>query len=207
MIVTDLQRAGWEGESSSSLPAGWGAQDVVKNVLKDVSKRAPNLAVTAATVGVDRIVAAIRNGGATAQHRQGPGPARRTAKSRLPTMPHRPARRSKRRILWRAPEAGTLSVAVDDAEGLPADNVRFVALGSRGAPRALIITADEPACPASGRPAALYVSRALGTRRARPSRSSPDARSRPCRPTRCRTIEEWRCCRLGARAGRARAAR
>ena len=44
------------------------------------------------------------------------------------------------------------SVTVEDATGLPADNERFAALGSRGRPKALVI--------ADG--AALYLSRALG---------------------------------------------
>ncbi len=162
VIVTDLQRAGWEGESSSSLPAGWvlDVKDVFKNGVPN------NLAVTAATVGADRVVAAIRNGGATAHTGRVrvlldgqevaaadyAAPSGATIEASIP---------------WRAPEAGTLSVAIDDAEGLPADNVRFVALGSRGVPKALIITADEPALyKASGRPAALYVSRALATRSA-----------------------------------------
>ena len=55
-------------------------------------------------------------------------------------------------IAWRAPESGAVSVAIDDPDGLPADNERFVALGSRSGPKALVI-ADGTA---------LYLSRALG---------------------------------------------
>ena len=97
-------------------------------------------------------------------------------------------------IAWRAPEAGTLSVAIDDAEGLPADNARFVALGSRAAPTALIIAADEPALyKAGGKPAALYVSRALATSSGEAvevvsGRAVVGHVSR----ARCRTIVEWR---------------
>jgi hypothetical protein len=163
VVVTDLQRAGWEGESSTSfpagLPAGWGL-DVV-DVLKSDART--NLAVAAATVGIDRVVATIRNAGATAKT----GRVRALLDGREVaaadyTAP--PGATIDASIVWRAPDAGTLSVAVDDAEGLPADDARFVALGSRGAPRALIVAAEEPALyKAGGRPAALYVSRALGT--------------------------------------------
>jgi hypothetical protein len=159
VVVTDLQRAGWEGESSTSLPAGWGL-DIVDVLKSDVRT---NLAVTAATVGSDRVVATIRNGAATGHA----GRVRALLDGREVaaadyTAP--PGATIDVPIVWRVPDAGTLSVAVDDAEGLPADNARFVALGSRAAPRALIIAAEEPAVDkASGRPAALYVSRALGT--------------------------------------------
>ncbi len=159
VVVTDLQRAGWEGESSASLPAGWGL-DVVDVLKSDVRN---NLAVTAATVSSDRVVATIRNGSATAKT----GKVRALLDGREVAAADYTAPAGATidaSIAWRAPDAGTLSVAVDDAEGLPADNARFVALGSRGMPKALIIAAEEPALyKAGGRPAALYVSRALGT--------------------------------------------
>lgn len=161
VVITDLQRAGWEGESSSSLPVGWGL-DVVDVLKSDVRT---NLAVTAATVGRDRVVATIRNASATAKS----GKVRALLDGRevaAADYAAPPGATIDASIVWRAPDGGTLSVAVDDTEGLPADNARFVALGSRGVPKALIITSgvvDERAFGASGRPAALYVSRALGT--------------------------------------------
>jgi hypothetical protein len=168
VIVTDLQRAGWEGESSTGLPPGWAlnVQDVTTGTVN-------NLAVTAATIGADRVVAAIANGGATSRT----GRVRAVLDGREVaaadyTAP--PGTAIEAAIAYRAPESGTLSVVVDDAEGLPADNARFVALGSRGVAKVLVVVgagvgvgaasgaADETAVQrAGGRPAALYVSRAL----------------------------------------------
>jgi hypothetical protein len=54
-------------------------------------------------------------------------------------------------------------VAIEDAGGLPADDVRFVALGSK-ATSALVVTSGDPAPGGTtAKPAAFYLSRALGT--------------------------------------------
>jgi aerotolerance regulator-like protein/VWA domain-containing protein len=161
VVVGDLQRAGWEGESSASLPAGW-ELDVVDVMKSDVRS---NLALTAATVGSDRVVATIRNGSAAAQS----GKVRALLDGRevaAADYTAAPGATIEASIGWRAPAAGTLSVALDDTEGLPADNAWFVALGSMGTPQALIITSGivaERPFGTSGRPAAFYVSRALVT--------------------------------------------
>ena len=197
VVVTDLQRAGWEGESSTSLPAGWGL-DIVDVLKSDVRA---NLAVTAATVAADRVVATIRNGGATGHA----GRVRALLDGQEVaaadyTAP--PGATIDVPIAWRVPDAGTLSVAVDDAEGLPADNARFVALGSRAGPRALVIAAEEPAVDKASGGRRLSTCRArLARHPVKPSRSSPARGFRPCRPTRCRTIRAWRCSRPAVSSG------
>ncbi len=122
-----------------------------------------NVAVTAARVDGDRIVAAIRNRGASA--RTGPVRAlldgRQVAAAEYVAPPGATVEAS---IAWRAPEAGTLQVVIDDTAGLPADNAWFVALGGASPSKVLIVGADEPTVyKAGGRPAALYLSRALST--------------------------------------------
>ena len=165
VIVTDLQRAGWEGESGSTLPAGWSLD--IRDVMKDAGAAARNnVAVSAVTVEAARVVATIRNSGETARAgrvrllldgREVASGAYAIAAGVSAETP----------VIWRSPESGTLSVAVDDAEGLPADDVRFVALGSRGAPKALIVggggAGAEGVSVASGKAGALYLSRALAT--------------------------------------------
>jgi hypothetical protein len=162
VIVTDLQRAGWEGESSATLPAAWSLE--VKDALKDAARN--NLALTAVAVEADRVVAGITNG--TASARSGRVRALLDGEEVAAadyTAP--PGAAIEASIAWRAPDAGTLSVVIDDADGLPADNARFVALGARRAQKVLVITSgttDAPASyKASGTPAALYVTRALAT--------------------------------------------
>ena len=167
VIVTDLQRAGWEGESSSALPAGWDLTvvDVQNRDAKDVVTDGvlSNVAVTAARVDGDRIVAAIRNPGASART----GPVRALLDGRQVAAAEYVAPSGatvEASIAWRAPEAGTLQVVIDDTAGLPADNAWFVALGGASPSKVLIVGADEPTVyKAGGRPAALYLSRALST--------------------------------------------
>lgn len=149
VVITDLQRAGWEGESSASVPAGWTVD--VRDAVDDGGAPFQNLGVTGVAVDAGRVVAAIRNDGAAAftgrvrvVHDGQPVAAADY------TVP--PGATTDATIEWRAPESGALSVAIDDAAGLPADNERFVALGSSSGPKALVI--------ADG--AALYLSRALG---------------------------------------------
>jgi hypothetical protein len=83
-------------------------------------------------------------------------------------------------VAWRAPESGSFTVTIDDPEGLPADNTRFVALGSRGAASSLIVAGSgagtgagsagartggdgAAASNAAAKASALYLSRALST--------------------------------------------
>jgi Aerotolerance regulator N-terminal/von Willebrand factor type A domain len=149
VIITDLQRAGWEGESSPTLPGGWSLN--VKDVMQDSSLAVRgNVALTAVTVDAGRVVAAIRNDGAIPRR----GRVRvvhdgqEVAAADYAVLPGAAIEVP---IEWRAPESGALTVAIDDAEGLPADNTRFVALGTRGAAKTLIVAGG-----------ALYLSRALG---------------------------------------------
>ena len=173
VIITDLQRAGWDGEASSSLPGGWTLN--VKDVMQDAAAPRSNLAVTAVTIGDGRVAAAIRND----------GPVARAGRVRVVYDGHEAAAAEyavpsggaiDAPIAWRAPESGSFTVAIDDPDGLPADNTRFVALGSRGAGSSLIVDGSG-AGSAGARPggdgaatsnaaakaSALYLSRALGT--------------------------------------------
>ena len=166
VIITDLQRAGWEGETSSSLPAGWSL--TVKDVMQDSGLHARhNVALTAVTIDGGRVVAAIRNDGAFAHG----GRVRvvhdgREVAAADYAVP--PGAAIDVPIAWRAPETGALTVAIDDAEGLPADNTRFAALGTRGAAKTLIVAGGAAggegaaSANAAGKPSALYLSRALG---------------------------------------------
>jgi hypothetical protein len=160
VIITDLQRAGWDGESSSTLPAGWSLN--VRDVMQDGAAPRSNLAVTAVTVDAGRVLAAIRNEGPLAREGKvrvvSDGQAVAAADYAVP-----PGAVIQAPIAWRAPESGAFTVAIDDAEGLPADNARFVALGSRAAATALIVAGGGEISAAAGKPLALYLSRALGT--------------------------------------------
>jgi hypothetical protein len=166
VIITDLQRVGWDGEASSTMPVGWSLQ--VKDVMQDASAPPGNLAVTAVTIDAGRVVAAIRHDGPLARA----GRVRvvydgQEAAAAAYAVP--PGTVIDAPIAWRAPESGSFAVTIDDPEGLSADNTRFVALGSRRAAASLIVAGDGAGgdgaarSNAAGKPSALYLSRALGT--------------------------------------------
>jgi Aerotolerance regulator N-terminal/von Willebrand factor type A domain len=160
VIVTDLQRTGWDGDIPPALPVGWSV--AVKDVLMDRGGAIrPNLALTAVTVDNGRVVANIRNDGPTGQS----GRARivHDGKDVAAADYIVPPRASiDVPVPWRPSQTGALSVHIDDVEGLPADNARFVVLGSGAARTPLIIAGSQDVSSgAGGAPAALYLSRAL----------------------------------------------
>ena len=61
VVVTDLQRAGWEGEDRAVLPAG-----LVLDV-RDAGAPPDNLSVAAVRVAGDRVVASVGNSGRMAR--------------------------------------------------------------------------------------------------------------------------------------------
>ena len=76
--------------------------------------------------------------------------ARRDSRSAAADYSRRRAQRLMSRYAWRAPESGAVSVAIDDPAGLPADNERFVALGSRGGSKVLVIADGDGSLPLAG---------------------------------------------------------
>lgn len=148
IVITDLQRGGWEGSSVPTLPTGW-TLDV-----QDIGASSGNVAVTAIGVEAGRVLATIRNDGdsAVAGDVRASLDGREVANASYSI----PARTSASvPIAWKAPETGALSVAIDDPTGLEADNTRFVSLGARGSARVLIVS--------SGGQSGMYLARALGT--------------------------------------------
>ncbi len=118
VVITDLQRVGWEGEPTASVPAGWSLE--VREVAT-AGDSGQNLAVSGVTVEVDRLVAAIRNDGAASRA----GRVRVTHEGQqVATAEYTaaPGTTTDVPIAWRVPESGAISVAVDDSDGLPADN-------------------------------------------------------------------------------------
>jgi len=148
VIVTDLQRGGWEGEPPVRLPGSWEVE------VQDVGAVSANVGVESIAIEPARAIATLRNSSeatrtglvrisldgaeiATAPYSVGP---HATADVALP---------------WRPADHGTLAVAIDDPGGLAADDTRYVALGARATSKVLLI--------ASGRQSGLYLSQALET--------------------------------------------
>jgi hypothetical protein len=148
VVVTDLQRAGWEGEAKAVLPPGWQLE------VRDAGAATVNAAVTSLLVEPGRVRASVRNSGTSAQsgrmHLMLDG-------HEVTAVPYAvdAGRTTDVPIAWRTPASGALAVSIDDPGGLSADDARFAALDGLGPAKVLVVTA--------GGQAGLYLARALET--------------------------------------------
>jgi hypothetical protein len=148
VIITDLQRAGWDGDVRAVVPA---------NLTLDVRGAGgtlSNVAVTAVRVNPDRVVATVRN--------DGPGPwtgdARverdgrivATASAVVPA-----ASTADVPVAYRPPASGSIAVSIDDRAGYEGDNRRFAVLEAAERPSVLVVTSGAA-------DSGYYVARALG---------------------------------------------
>lgn len=150
VIVSDLQRAGWEGEGHAVLPS---------NVAVDLRDRGGppmrNVSVAAVRPAADRVVASVRNA----------GPAPRSGEVRIDRDGHtvasaryvaQPGTSVDVPIAYRTPGHGSIAVSVDDPDGFASDNTRFVVLDPQKDESALLVTSGASE---SG----FYLARALGS--------------------------------------------
>jgi aerotolerance regulator-like protein/VWA domain-containing protein len=147
ILVSDLQRSGWDGEDRSVLPAG------ISLDVRDAGRAPSNLSVVSVSVTPDRVIAAVRNS----------GPQPRSGKIRIEhdgriaqtsTYTVGPDSSVDVAIPYRPPATGTMTVSIDDPDGLSADNSRFVVLDAVPSNSVLLVTSGANS---SG----YYITRAL----------------------------------------------
>ena len=135
VVVTDLQESGWDDGDRAAIPESTQVE------IADVGPMPPNLAVTAvrASDGRDRQII-----GATVHNT---GPRAREVRARL-TIDGRPAGEAAATIgpnqsadlaFPGARRGASAAVSVDDPEGLPWDNTRYVVLSGPNGPGVLIV--------------------------------------------------------------------
>ena len=131
VVVTDLQRAGWEGEDPAELPAEFTVQ------VRDAGAAASNVAVVDVRRDARTLVASIRNAGTE--------PVSGAARARVDgavvsTAPYRIAPGSTIDVpfAFQPPPRGALAVEIDDAAGFGADDVRHVLLDPEERTRVLV---------------------------------------------------------------------
>jgi aerotolerance regulator-like protein/VWA domain-containing protein len=146
VLVTDLQRAGWEGESHVQRPASLTIE------IRDAGSPADNLAVAGLRADRERVVTSIRNssnvskeGTATLSH-DGTSVGRMTFTVGAGSSVDVP-------FSWTPSPAGALTVSIEDPGGFAADNARFAVMNRTGLPTVMVIASTE----ASG----FYVLRAM----------------------------------------------
>ena len=132
IVVSDLQRAGWENETPVSVPAS------VEVEVRDVSGSGGNLAVTKLRRDGEHVRVEILNGGASPRS----GTIRLAVDSRpVATAPFSvpAASASDVAVPYRAPARGVLTADIDDPAGFASDNRRFLLLDATGRPQVLIV--------------------------------------------------------------------
>jgi Aerotolerance regulator N-terminal/von Willebrand factor type A domain len=154
VVVTDLQRAGWEGDRRAVLPSA------LELDVKDVAAPSVNVAILQARVQPSTVLVTVRNivpatyagqlrlslDGKDVASAAASVPAGATADVRVP---------------YRAPAAGTLTVTLDDATGLPADNSRILLLDPPARSHVLVVTSGVGAGGGPASSSGFYVARAL----------------------------------------------
>jgi hypothetical protein len=139
VVVTDLQETGWDAGDRVSVP------DSVRVEVADIGAAPDDLAVTAARVSGDRIVATVRNTGSkpadahlrlNVHEAADPSSSTRVAaESTVPVGGGQTATAS-----FAVPKGRWASVSVDDPTGAAADNTRYVVLDSAAKPTVLLVT-------------------------------------------------------------------
>ena len=157
VIITDLQRAGWDGEIRAKAPAAL-TLDV-----RNAGTPMVNVAVVDLRPGTSGVVVEVRNASATARQGSVTLTHNGGAVGRAPFSA--PAQSSVDvTIPWRIAASGSISAAVEDPDGFPSDNTRHLILKRSGAPAVLVVQ--------SGAASGFFLLRALeaagGTIEARP---------------------------------------
>ncbi len=133
VVVTDLQENGLDAAAAASVPESTSVE------IADVGPMPPNLAVTAVRSVGDRIIASVFNSDTAA----------RDARLRL-TLDDRSAGDASVTVgphasadveFGQASRAAAAAVAVEDASGIQADNLRYAVLGQSHRPTVLVVTA------------------------------------------------------------------
>jgi hypothetical protein len=148
IVISDLQRNGWENEQSSSIPA-WLQVEV-----RDTGTPRGNAAVRQVRIERDRVVGTVSNSSSA--------PFSGTARIRIDgkdvaaaPVSVAPGASTEVPVSYSTAARGGLTFTIDDRQGFPADNDRFAVLDAQPRTRVLIIV--TPGQPQSG----LYFARAL----------------------------------------------
>ena len=134
VVVTDLQENGWDAGDRASVPEGTTIE------VADIGAMPPNLSVTGIRALSDRVVATVHNSGARARDAR----VHLAIDDRPPTTVTVPLgpNQSADATFAGAPRGASATVAVDDGEGLAADNVRYAILGGANRPSVLVVSAS-----------------------------------------------------------------
>jgi hypothetical protein len=152
VVITDLQRGGWEGDQRAVVPTG------LELDVKDAGAPTGNVAVVQARVEPSTVIVSVRNSGPAAYS----GPLRlsidgKDVASGTVTLP--PDATVDVPVRYRPPAKGTLIASVDDPGGFPADNSRVLLLDPVSRSQVLVVTSGVTGASTSS--SGFYLARAL----------------------------------------------
>jgi hypothetical protein len=135
VLVTDLQRAGWEGESRVRVPA------TLSIDIRDAGAPRANLAVSDARLIDGGVVATVRNASA-APHKGTLVLQHEGAAVVRQSFSIAAGESADVALDWKGASGG-LVLSVEDANGFPADNSRHLIAGAVSIPAVLVVTSGE----------------------------------------------------------------
>ena len=148
VVVTDLQRSGWDGAVRAAVPANLTVD------VRDAGAPAANAAVTDVRTRPDGVQATIRNEGKMPW--RGDVRVERDGRVVATSSAVVPAGSAVDSLVpYRMPSAGSLGVSIDDPSGFDADNRRFAVIDPPARASVLVVAAG-------GAGSGYYVTRALG---------------------------------------------
>jgi hypothetical protein len=150
IVITDLQRAGWEGESRARVPAS------IQVDVRGAGLTPANLSLAAARLEDGGLLASIRN--ASSAPRKGTVVASSEEREVARADYAAPADATVEVPIAWTPSAAGLVLTITDEEGFQADNARHLVVGETSSPAVMIVSSpDSPG---------LYLERALAAARA-----------------------------------------
>ena len=130
VLVSDLQQSGWDATARPSLP------EAARLEIADAGAPHQNLAVTAVTAFADRTTALVRNYGTATRDVR----ARLLVDGRLAGEARASTGANQTSELLLPPVSGRAAqVTIDDADGLAADNARYLVMSDGGSEAAILV--------------------------------------------------------------------
>lgn len=133
VLVTDLQKTGWDALPDASVPRN------VTIGVADAGAVGANLAVTSIRLDAGAVVAAVRNAGSQATSARAQLSFDGTPAGDV-TITANAGALTDVRFSTAPPQSGVASVAVDDGQGYPADNARYLVLDPPARASVLTVT-------------------------------------------------------------------
>jgi hypothetical protein len=133
VVVTDRQRAGWDGDSPSHVPPS------LKVDVRTTDVAVENLAITALSVDDESVGASVRNASSRARSgvvvlsHDGNAVARVPFQIAAETTLDLP-------FPWKRAASGTVAASLEDGSGYQADNIRYAILRGPSVPSVMVIT-------------------------------------------------------------------